>query len=86
MGRPSLRSLILDLQKEVKHMADVLQPIVDEIPVLVAAVDAAVAKIADLATKIANTADPAEVASLKAQIQAEVDALNTAVNPPAPTA
>ncbi len=67
-------------------MADVLQPIVDEIPVLVTAVNAAVAKIADLATKIVNTADPAEVASLKDQIQTEVDALNTAVNPPAPTA
>lgn len=65
-------------------MADVLDPITASVANLDVSVKAATAKISELAGKIANTADPAEVAALAAQVDAEAKALNDAVNPPPP--
>ena len=64
-----------------------LQALTTAVTDLTSAVSAAVAKISDLSSQLSalNSEDPA-VQDLASQLEQQVSALNSAVNPPAPTA
>jgi hypothetical protein len=86
--------ILLRIDKRLTHMEEIMSTVPAGLAALqaadanlAAAVSAAVADIAGLSAQLTalNTEDPA-VAAIAADLQSKVDALNAAVNPPAPPA